>query len=104
MKLLFEKNHAYFIIEINNKVIKYYDKLQGKIWGTSLQYLPPDPEIKKKIIMSRNKIPQQFIELFEVTKEEMKEYEDAKDDNELKEIVIRDCHRHGCKLIDVKIE
>lgn len=99
IKLLFEKNKQFFIITIDNHVIKYWDKLQGKVWGQSLQYLPPDPEVKKKILLSRNKIPAQFIDLFKISEEEMKEFENAKTDEELKELVIRDCKRNLCNLI-----
>lgn len=104
IKMMFEKEGKYFVITIDKKKILYWDKLQGEIWGTSLQYLPPDKNIQRKIKMSRNKIPAEFIDLFNVPKEEMKEFEDAKDDNELKELVLKDTKKHGCQLIDIKIE
>lgn len=104
IKLMFEKQGKYFLITIKDKKIFYWDKLQGAIWGTSLQYLPPDPTVKKKIQMSRNKIPAEFIDLFHIPPQEMKEFLQAKSDEELKEIVLRDTVKHGCKLVDIKIE
>jgi hypothetical protein len=98
IKLMFSKNNQFFLITIENKVVNYWDKKEGAIWGGSLQYLPPDPNAIKKIDMSRNKIPQHFKELLRITKEDMLEFEGAKSDEELKEIIIRDCKLKGCKL------
>ena len=100
IKMMFERNKQYFIITIDNKRVLYWDKLQGAVWGTSLQYLPPDPSMSKKIIMSRNKIPANFIELLKVTPEELAEFNNAKDDEELKVIVLRDCKKHGINLVE----
>lgn len=101
-KIMFAKNNEFFIITIDNKKILYYDKLEGALWGGPLQYLPPDPEAAKKIAMSRNKIPVHFINMLKIPKEELAEFENAKDDDELKELVIRDCRHHGCKMVDIK--
>lgn len=104
IKMMFELRGEYFFIVIENKKILYYDRKQGKVWGGPLQYLPPDPKINMKIDMSRNKIPSTMKEFFKVTDEDLKEYYNAKDDNELKDIVLKDTKRFGCKLIDMKIE
>lgn len=104
IKLFFEIRGQYFFITIDNRIIKYFDKLQGGIWGGPLQYLPVDPGIIRKIDMSRNKIPAHMKEFFKVTDEDLKEYNDAKDDMELRDIVLKDTKKKGCKLIDMKIE
>jgi len=96
---MFEKSGQFFIISIDNKKILYWDKLEGALWGGPLQYLPPDPASLRKIDTSRNKIPAHFKQLLAIRDEDLKEFEDAKDDNELKTIVLRDCKTHGCKLI-----
>jgi len=101
---MFEKNKEYFLITIDKKQIFYWDRLQGALWKTSLRYLPPDPANTLKIINSRNRIPNYFLELLKIPKEELKEFEDAKDDKELMELVIRDAKKNMCKIIDVKIE
>lgn len=104
IKLLFEKGGQYFFITIDNRKILYWDKLQGKLWGGPLQYLPPDPSVMRKIDLSRNKIPAHFKHLLEVKEEDLKEFENAKDDEELKQIVLKDCKATGCKLITEKKE
>jgi hypothetical protein len=101
---MFERNGKYFFIIINNKIVSYGDEKQIKLWGGPLQYLPPDPKVLMKIDMSRNRIPREYKELLVVSKEELAEYENAKDDNELKLIVIKDCRNKQCKLIDEKHE
>lgn len=101
---MFQKQNIFFIVTVKDKKVLYYDKLQGEIWGGALQYLPPDPNLKRTIIESRNRIPKQFIDMLEVTNQELAEFNNAKDDNELKDLIIRDCKLNGCKLIDMKIE
>lgn len=101
---MFEKQGKYFFITIDNHKILYWDKLQGSAWGGPLQYLPPDEKNIKKIDASRNRIPAVVKELLVIPKEEMAEFVNAKDDNELMELVLRDCKRHGCKIVDIKKE
>ena len=99
IKLMFKIRNQFFTISIENKRVFYWDKMEGAVWGGPLQYLPPDPQAIRRIDMSRNKIPQDMKELLKVTKEELMEYQNAKDDEELKTIVLRDTKRHGCELI-----
>lgn len=99
---MFEKSGQYFFITIDNKKILYWDKLQGALWGGPLQYLPPDPASLRKIDLSRNKIPAHFKQLLAVKPEDLEEFEKAKDDTELKQIVLRDCKSQGCKFITEK--
>jgi len=105
VKIMAEKSGQYFIITIQDKKVLYYDKFEGGLWGGSLQYLPTDyANVMQKINASRNKIPAHFKDMFLVSTEELKEYEDAKDDeNKLKEIVLRDIKRNNCKVVDIKI-
>jgi len=104
IKLMFEVRGQYFVITISNKKILYWDKEEGKRWGGPLQYLPPDPTANMKIDMSRNRIPALYKELLKITPEELKQFNAAKDDNELKDIVIKECKDKQCRLIDTKIE
>jgi hypothetical protein len=105
IKIMAEKSGQYFIVTIQDKKIYYWDKFEGSLWGGSLQYLPPDyANVMQKINNSRNKIPANFKDMFLVSKEEMLEYTEAKDDEtKLKEIVLRDIKRNGCKVVDIKI-
>ena len=104
IKLMFERQGQYFFITIDNKKILYWDKFQGKLWGGPLQYLPADPKAFAKIDMSRNRIPQHVKEMLVITKEDQTQFDNAKNDEELKVIVLKDCKDKQCKLIDEKNE
>lgn len=101
---MLEKQKEFFIITIADKKILYWDKLQGKLWGKALQYLPPDPSNKLTIINSRNKIPTHFINLLIITEDELKEFNEAKNDDELLALVIRDAKKNMCKIHEIKKE
>ena len=67
--------------------------------------MPPNlAEVDKKILLSRNKLPAWFGNLFRLTPEEKREFDEAKDDTELKDIILKDTKKEGCRLIDIKIE
>lgn len=100
--LLFKKGNETFIIKIKDKKIHYWDRKEGEVWGGPIQFLPKDPETAKRIILSRGKIPHYFLNILNVSDEEYKEFQDAKDDTELREIVLRDCKKNGCKLLEEK--
>ena len=48
--------------------------------------------------MSRGKFPNFLIKMFELSEKEKGEYDNAKDDEELSLIIIRDGNKKGCKL------
>lgn len=100
IKLMVEKQGKYFIITIDGKKILYWDKLQGAVWGGPLQYLPQDSGIQKKIQMSRNRIPAEFVNLFFIPKWELDEFEKAQTEEELRDIVVRDLKKHNCKVVE----
>lgn len=99
---MFAKQGQYFIITIENKIIKYWDKFEGALWGGPLQYLPPSPKEMLKIDQSRNRIPQHFKKMLMINKEELAEFNNAKDDEELKVLVLRDAKKNGCNLMETK--
>lgn len=91
---MFKKNGKYFSFVINDKSIS---AIMGK-W--TLPYQPPNlAEVNKQVLLSRNKLPAWFGELFKITKEEQTQYDDAKDDEALKEIIIRDAKKEGAEYI-----
>jgi hypothetical protein len=99
IKMMFDRQGKTFAFVINQK------NIVGIINGISLPYYPSNlTAIRQKILASRNKIPAWTEDLFHLKEEDVKEIENAKDDNELKEIVIKDCRLHQCKLVDMKIE
>lgn len=69
-----------------------------------VQLLPQDKEFEKKVLMSRNKYSVKILSMFKLSEEDIKEYENTKDDNELAEICIKDCSLKGYKLISKKDE
>jgi len=93
--LAFTIDREVFCIEIKGREVWYGDRK----WGKLLRLVPKDEKFIRKIKFSRNKIPQHFIELFNLTKEEQGEYDNAKDEKELSEICIRDARKKGAILI-----
>ncbi len=85
---------------IQDKIIKYTDRK----WGKWIQCIPEDKDLKLKVIMSRGKFPHFLIEMFTLTVKDKEEYEAAKTDDDLAEIIIKDAKGKGCKLLFKKIE
>ena len=100
IKLLFSKGKTHFIITIDGKKVLYWDELEGKIWGGSIQYLPPCAETKRKIIMSRNKIPMDFVNLINISQEDYDEYLKCENDEQIKVFVLKDALSNGCELVE----
>ncbi len=94
IKLVFTRIRTTFIIEIDNKVIVYKDKK----FPNGFQFMPKDPEVRKIILFSRNKLPQEVIKWIEDANsgKNLEEYLSAKDDEALIPIVIRDAKLNGC--------
>jgi len=90
-----------FIITINNHEVFYEDVVQKRVFGGPVRYLPQNNEAIRKILLSRNKIDPKFKELFIVMPDELKEFNEAKDDSELSQIVIKDAVNKGCRLLKV---
>lgn len=86
-----------FNITIENKVVNFY--LEG-YW---FQLFPPNKtENMRKILMSRNKIPSMMIDLINLTDYEIKQGQEAKDDEDMYNIIISDINRNGAKLLEEK--
>lgn len=100
IKLTFIINRETFRIFIKGREIFYGDRK----WRRMIRLIPPDEEFMKKIVMSRNQIPSQVKELFNLTEEEQKEYDNAETEEELAEICIRDSKKKGGSLLKKEIE
>jgi len=61
--------------------------------------IPPPENLMKLIMMSRNKINANLINMFKFTDEEIKEYNEAKDEEALATIIIRDAKSKGCIFV-----
>ncbi len=94
IKLVFTRIRTTFTIEIDNKIIVYKDRK----FPRGFQFMPRDPEIRKIILLSRNKLPQEVIKWIEDANsgKNLEEYLSAKDDEALVPIVIRDAKLNGC--------
>ncbi len=96
IRLIFSINRETFFIDIKDKIVRYNDRMLKN----DLQVIPPDPEYKKRVIMSRNKIPQYIINLVQDANsgKNIEEYNSAKNDEELVPIIKWDCASRGCKF------
>lgn len=94
IRLVFTIQREAFYIEIVGREIFYGDR----IWKNKVRVIPPDEDIKMKIIKSRNKYNltlKQFNQFFDLNEEERKEYEECKTEKELAEVCIRDVRQKG---------
>ena len=94
IKLVFSLNREHLQFYIRDKIIYYTDRK----WKNWVQCIPKDKDLIKIILKSRNAVPHQLAELFNLSKEEMKEYNDAKDDDELAKIIKMDGKGKGLIL------
>lgn len=95
IKLVFTNGRETFTLAIApGKIVTYQDRKQKD----SLQFLPKDPELRKKVIMSRNRIPMYILELIEDANSgrNLEEYQSAKNEEELVPIIKRDAAIKGC--------
>jgi len=92
-RLIFTIQKETFIIEIIGKEIFWTDRKTKRV-----RLIPRDEHINRTVIMSRNKIPKQILDWFNLNDEEKKEYDNAKDENELAEICIKDVKKRGAIL------
>lgn len=95
IRLAFTINREVLQFVVKEKEIYYTDKK----WKKWVRCVPKDPKLSKMIRMSRNKIPAELLRLFELTDKEKKEYDNAKDEKELTDIIVRDAALKGCKLM-----
>jgi len=98
INIVFTINREIFRISINNREIYYTDRR----WKKEIRLIPKDEKFIHKIRMSRNRIPQRFISLFELTKEEEREYSEAKTEQELADICIKDARKKGATVLKVE--
>lgn len=73
----------------------YYTDRKWKAW---IRCLPQPDNFLKVIRESRNRLPASLIHLFNFTEQELAQYNAAKDEEELADIVVFDAKMRGCKL------
>jgi len=94
IKLVFTKIRETLTITIDNRIITYSDKKFPK----GFQFMPKDPNFKKIIIGSRNRLSIDVIQWVEDANRgrNLEEYTNAKDDEELSKIIIKEAKINGC--------
>ena len=95
IKLVFTAGRETISIEIDNKIITYKDRR----FTEGFQFMPIDKELKKKLLMPRiNRIPKEIVELINDANQgkNLKEYEEAQDDETLSIIIKKDAVLKGC--------
>ena len=93
--LIFSINRETFRVEIKDKEIYYLDRKMVR----AVRLIPIDPELNKRIIMSRNKLPEWILSFYNMTEEEKKQYEECQTEEELSKICVLDCEKQGCVLL-----
>ena len=87
-----QRETLHFIIK--GKEIWYTDRY----WKNYIRCLPRNEQLIKQIIMSRNKIPSFLSQLFNFSDKDIAEYDAAKDEEELAQLIIRDAKSKYCHL------
>jgi hypothetical protein len=100
IQISFIYNREILNFAIQDRIIKYTDRK----WGKWIQCIPKDKDFIMKVTMSRGKFPHFLIKMFELTNREQDEYNNAKTDEELSQVIIRDAKGKGCKLLYKKYE
>lgn len=100
IKLTFKFNLEVMYFTIKNREIYYTDK----IWKDSIRCIPKDEKFIEIVRNSRNKYSPKLIEMFTLSKAQQEEYTACKDDEELSDVIIRDCNRKGIKLLRKEVE
>ena len=95
IKLTLTANREALTFLVKDKEIFYSDKNFGKMM---VRCLPPNEKLAKVVSLSRNRMPEAIVSLFKFTEEELKEYEAAKNEEELAQIIIRDAASKGVVL------
>lgn len=94
-KVVLSINREIMTFLIINKTILYTDRKFGMV----IRILPKPRNLLLTIAKTRNRVPKTIANLFNFTKEEMDEYNNAKDVDELTDIIVRDGKKNGCVLV-----
>ena len=95
IKLVFSINRETLMFKVENRVIYYTDRK----WKEFVRCVPKDELLLKKIMLSRNRIPQILVDIFDLTEKEQEEYESCKTDEEVAKMIIIDAKSKGCMLL-----
>lgn len=100
-KIILVYNRELLTFLVLDKNIYYSDRKLKAV----IRCLPQPINLLKTIRESRNRIPKSLLDIFKFTKEEMDEYRNAKNEEELADIIIKDGKLKGCQVLaNVEIE
>lgn len=94
-KIVLSINREILTFLIVDRKIFYTDRK----FGALIRVIPKPRNLIHIIQQSRNRVPMFIAQLFNLSKEEMAEYERAKTVDELAEIIIRDGKKNSCILV-----
>jgi len=94
IKLVFTNGRKTFTIEVQERIIIYRDRR----FPSGFQFMPKDPDFKKIVLFSRNRLPKEVVAWIEDANsgKNLEEYQGAKDDEALIPIIIKDARLNGC--------
>ena len=95
INLIFMVNRETFRVTVKHKEIYYCDR----IWNTQVRLIPRDENFVRRVLCSRNKIPRSLLTMFNLTRKEQKEYDNAKTETDLADICVRDARMKGGTLL-----
>lgn len=88
-------NREILTFVIIDRKIYYSDRK----FGAMIRLIPKPDKLFVMIAKSRNRFPMFLANLFNLSKEEIEEYNSAKTTEDLANIIIRDAKRNGCLLV-----
>jgi hypothetical protein len=94
-KIVLSINREILTFLIIDRNIYYTDKKLGAL----IRVLPKPKNLLLTIAKSRNRIPMFIIKLFNLSQEEMDEYNSAQTVDDLATIIIKDGKKNGCILV-----
>ena len=94
IKLIFTAGRETITIEVEDKIVVYRDRK----FPQGIKVLPKDKNFETIVLMSRNRIPKEVIDLVRDANQgkNLQEYQEAKNDEDLVKIVKRDAELKGC--------
>lgn len=94
-KVVLSINREILTFLIIDRKLYYTDRK----FGALIRIIPKPKNLISIIQRSRNRVPMFIANLFNLTKEEMDEYEAATTVDQLADIIIRDGKKNGCILV-----
>lgn len=78
---------------------------KDRVWDKGIRCIPKDENFIRLIVTSRNKFPAQLKDMFNLSPQEQKEYDETapKGSEALAAVIIRDCQSKGLILLNKQV-